>query len=154
MIEAIGHRYFDTFFRRCSELLVPGGTMALQAITIDDRQYESARDSVDFIKRHIFPGSCIPSVTSLAQSLARASTLRVVDLEDIGPHYATTLAAWRNNLFTNSGRVLARGYPQALLRMWHFYLSYCEAGFAERALADVQIVLQESSAPVSPTPRV
>ncbi|HSB25931.1 MAG TPA: class I SAM-dependent methyltransferase, partial [Burkholderiaceae bacterium] len=154
MIEAVGHHYFDTFFRRCGELLVPGGTMVLQAITIDDRQYESARDSVDFIKRHIFPGCCIPSVTALAQSAARASSLRIVDLEDIGPHYATTLAAWRRNLFANADRVRERGYPEALLRMWHFYLSYCEGGFAERALGDVQIVLQESSAAVNPTPRV
>ncbi|HTN50057.1 MAG TPA: cyclopropane-fatty-acyl-phospholipid synthase family protein [Burkholderiaceae bacterium] len=154
MIEAVGHQYFDTFFRRCSELLVPGGTMVLQAITIDDRQYASARDSVDFIKRHIFPGCCIPSVTALAQSAARASTLRIVDLEDIGPHYATTLAAWRRNLFAHAEQVRARGYPEALLRMWHFYLSYCEGGFAERALGDVQIVLQESSAAVAPTPRV
>jgi cyclopropane-fatty-acyl-phospholipid synthase len=154
MIEAIGHQYFDTFFRRCSELLMPGGTMVLQAITIDDRQYESARDSVDFIKRHIFPGCCIPSVTALAQSMARASTLRIVDLEDIGPHYATTLAAWRRNLFANAERVRAGGYPEALLRMWHFYLSYCEGGFTERALGDVQLVLQESSAAVPPTPRV
>ena len=154
MIEAVGHHYFDTFFRRCSELLVPGGTMVLQAITIDDRQYASARDSVDFIKRHIFPGACIPSVTALAQSTARASTLRIVDLEDIGPHYATTLAAWRRNLLANAEQIRARGYPEALLRMWHFYLSYCEGGFVERALGDVQIVLQESSAAVRPTPRV
>jgi cyclopropane-fatty-acyl-phospholipid synthase len=154
MIEAVGHQYFDTFFRRCSELLQPGGTMVLQAITIDDRQYAAARDSVDFIKRHIFPGCCIPSVTALAESTARASTLRIVDLEDIGPHYATTLAAWRHNLFANADRVRARGYPEALLRMWHFYLSYCEGGFAERALGDVQIVLQEASSAVRPTPRV
>ena len=153
MIEAIGRRYFDTFFRRCSELLKPGGTMLLQAITIDDRQYVSARDSVDFIKRHIFPGCCIPSVTSLAHSAARASTLRIVDLEDIGPHYAATLAAWRGNLFANAARVRALGYPDALLRMWHFYLSYCEGGFSERALGDVQIVLQDSSRAVSPPPR-
>jgi cyclopropane-fatty-acyl-phospholipid synthase len=153
MIEAVGHQYFDTFFRRCSELLVPGGTMVLQAITIDDRQYAAARDSVDFIKRHIFPGCCIPSVTALAQSAARASTLRIVDLEDIGPHYATTLAAWRRNLVANAAQVRARGYPEALLRMWHFYLSYCEGGFAERALGDVQIVLQETSMAVRPTAR-
>jgi cyclopropane-fatty-acyl-phospholipid synthase len=154
MIEAVGHQYFDTFFRRCSELLVPGGTMVLQSITIDDRQFAAARDSVDFIKRHIFPGCCIPSVTALAQSAAHASTLRIVDLEDIGPHYASTLAAWRRNLFANAEQVRARGYPEALLRMWHFYLGYCEGGFAERALGDVQIVLQESSAAVRPTPRV
>lgn len=153
MIEAVGHQYFDAFFRRCGELLAPGGTMVLQAITIDDRQYESARDSVDFIKRHIFPGCCIPSVAVLAQSSARASTLRMVDLEDIGPHYAATLADWRRNLFANAAELRARGYPDALLRMWHFYLSYCEGGFAERALGDVQIVFQESSVPARPAPR-
>jgi len=150
MIEAVGHQYFDDFFRRCSGLLLPGGTMVLQSITIDDRQYEAARDSVDFIKRHIFPGCCIPSVTALAQSAARASTLRIVDLEDIGPHYATTLAAWRRNLFANAEVLRERGYADALLRMWHFYLSYCEGGFAERALGDVQIVFQESSVAVRP----
>lgn len=154
MIEAVGHQYFDTFFRRCGELLKPGGTMLLQSITIDDRQYEAARDSVDFIKRHIFPGCCIPSVGALVQSATRASALRVVDVEDIGPHYATTLAAWRRNLFANAAAVRARGYPETLLRMWHFYLSYCEGGFAERALGDVHIVLQESSLPAALPPRV
>ncbi len=154
MIEAIGHQYFDTFFRTCSALLVPGGTMVLQSITIDDRLYEAARDSVDFIKRHIFPGCCIPSVTALAQSVKRASTLRIVDLEDIGPHYATTLAAWRRNLFANADAIRARGYPDTLLRMWDFYLCYCEGGFAERTLGDVQMVLQDTSAAVRPTARV
>ena len=153
MIEAIGHQYFDTFFARCNDLLVPGGSMVLQSITIADRQYVSARDSVDFIKRHIFPGCCIPSVGALADSLARASNLRIVDLEDIGPHYAPTLAQWRTNLAANGDRVRERGYPDALLRMWDFYLSYCEGGFAERALGDVQIVLQDASRAVHPPRR-
>lgn len=144
MIEAVGHQYFDTFFSRCSELLAPGGTMVLQSITIDDRLYASARDSVDFIKRHIFPGCCIPSVGVLSASIARASSLRLADLEDIGPHYATTLADWRRNLLAQAARVRERGYPDELLRMWHFYLSYCEGGFAERALGNVQFVLQDS----------
>ena len=154
MIEAVGHHYFDTFFGRCGELLAPGGTMLLQAITIDDRQYEAARDSVDFIKRHIFPGCCIPSVGAMTASITRASHLRIVDLEDIGPHYATTLAAWRHNLFANADAVRARGYPETLLRMWDFYLSYCEGGFAERALGNVHMVLQDTRRAVAPTPRV
>ena len=154
MIEAVGHQYFDTFFARCGELLAPGGTMLLQAITIADDRYEAARDSVDFIKRHIFPGCCIPSVGAIAASVARASHLRIVDLEDIGPHYATTLAQWRRNLFANEGRIRALGYPDTLLRMWDFYLSYCEGGFAERALGDVQVVLQDSRMRVNPTARV
>ncbi|WHZ10633.1 MAG: Cyclopropane-fatty-acyl-phospholipid synthase, plant type [Burkholderiaceae bacterium] len=154
MIEAVGHHYFDTFFRHCNELLAPGGTMLLQAITIDDRQYRAARDSVDFIKRHIFPGCCIPSVGAIAASVTRASALRIVDLEDIGPHYAMTLAAWRSRLFANAESIRARGYPDPLIRMWDFYLSYCEGGFAERALGDVQIVLQDTSRSAQPPARV
>jgi cyclopropane-fatty-acyl-phospholipid synthase len=154
MIEAVGHHYFDTFFRRCGELLRPGGTMLLQSITIDDSQYEAARDSVDFIKRHIFPGCCIPSVGALTASVVRASALRLVDLEDIGPHYATTLAAWRANLWAEADRVRARGYPEALLRMWDFYLAYCEGGFAERALGNVHMVLQDTRTGQPPVPRI
>jgi cyclopropane-fatty-acyl-phospholipid synthase len=141
MIEAVGHQYFDAFFRCCSERLKPGGTMLLQAITIADQQYEAARDSVDFIKRHIFPGCCIPSIAALSQSIARASQLRIVGLEDIGPHYATTLAHWRANLLARGDRVRALGYPEHFLRMWEFYFSYCEGGFAEGQLGDAQLLL-------------
>ncbi|MGZ5269050.1 MAG: class I SAM-dependent methyltransferase [Ramlibacter sp.] len=153
MVEAVGHQYFETFFRRCGELLAPGGTMVLQSITIADRQYAAARDSVDFIKRHIFPGCCIPSVGALVAAAARSSALRVVDLEDIGLHYARTLAHWRANLFSHADALRARGYPDALLRMFDFYLSYCVGGFAERALGDVLVVLQDSTLAVAPTPR-
>ena len=141
MIEAVGHPFFDTFFRRCNELLAPGGTMLLQAITIADQQYEAARDSVDFIKRHVFPGCCIPSVGAIAASVARTPSLRLVDLEDIGPHYATTLAAWRAGLWANAERIRARGYAEGLLRMWDFYLAYCESGFRERSTGSVQMLL-------------
>ena len=141
MIEAVGHQYFDTFFRVCSDRLAPGGTMLLQAITIADQQYEAARDSVDFIKRHIFPGCCIPSVAAISASVARASQLRIVGLEDIGAHYATTLAHWRRNLLGRADRARALGHDDAFLRMWEFYFSYCEGGFAEGALGDAQIVL-------------
>ncbi len=115
--------------------------MLLQAITIADQQYESARDSVDFIKRHIFPGCCIPSIAAISASVARSSNLRIVGLDDIGPHYATTLAHWRANLLRNADRVRALGYSDAFLRMWEFYFCYCEGGFAEGALGDVQMVL-------------
>jgi cyclopropane-fatty-acyl-phospholipid synthase len=146
MIEAVGHHYYDAFFRRCSELLEPHGVMLLQAITIADQQYEAARDSVDFIKRHIFPGCCIPSVGAISASVARASQLRIVDLEDIGPHYATTLARWRENMFAQLDRVRALGYSDTFIRMWEFYLCYCEGGFAEHALGDVQVVLEKPHA--------
>jgi len=141
MIEAIGHQNFGEFFRQCAARLAPGGHMLLQSITIADHLYARARDEVDFIKRYIFPGCCIPSVSALAQAMAGASDLRVVHLEDIGPHYATTLARWRDNFLANLERVRALGYPESFCRMWEFYLCYCEAGFAERALGDVQMVL-------------
>ncbi|MCE3284773.1 MAG: Cyclopropane-fatty-acyl-phospholipid synthase [Steroidobacteraceae bacterium] len=141
MIEAIGHRQFETFFRRAGELLQRDGRMLLQSITLADRHYARARDEVDFIKRYIFPGCCIPSVGALTAALVASSDLRLVHLEDIGPHYATTLAAWRRNFHANLDRVRALGYPPTFVRLWEFYLSYCEAGFAERALGDVQMVL-------------
>jgi cyclopropane-fatty-acyl-phospholipid synthase len=141
MIEAIGHQYYDTYFKRCSELLTPRGAMLLQAITIADQRYEQARRSVDFIQRYIFPGSCIPSVSALTSSIARASDLRVFDLADIGPHYATTLAHWRQNFRANLPRIRALGYDENFIRMWEYYLCYCEGGFAERVLGDVQMLL-------------
>ena len=141
MIEAIGHRQFERFFRCASQLLERGGRLALQSITIADRHYTRTRDEVDFIKRYIFPGCCIPSVSALAGAMAAASDLRIVALDDIGPHYATTLAAWRRNFIANLDAVRDLGYPETFIRMWLYYLSYCEAGFAERQLGDVQLLL-------------
>ena len=141
MIEAIGHRQFETFFARCAGLLDPRGRMLLQSITIADRHYRRARDEVDFVKRHVFPGCCIPSVGALSAAMTAASDLRLVHLEDIGAHYARTLAEWRRNFMSNLDRVRALGYPETFCRLWEFYFAYCEAGFAERALGDVQMVL-------------
>ncbi|QJR13731.1 SAM-dependent methyltransferase [Usitatibacter palustris] len=141
MIEAIGHDHFEEYFRCAAARLAPGGRMLLQSITIADHHYRRARGEVDFIKRHIFPGCCIPSVSALAQAMAEASDLRIVHLEDIGPHYATTLACWRENFLARLEEVRALGYPETFIRMWEFYLCYCEAGFAERALGNAQMVL-------------
>jgi len=141
MIEAIGHQYFDAYFAQCSRLLKSHGAMLLQAITIADQRYESAKRSVDFIQRYIFPGSCLPSVGALSASIARASDMRVFHLEDIGPHYARTLHEWRRNLLANLPAVRALGYDDAFIRMWEFYFCYCEGGFAERVVGDVQMLL-------------
>ncbi len=151
MIEAVGHHYFDAYFAKCSELLAPHGMMLLQAITIADQRYGPALRSVDFIQKHIFPGCCIPSVAVMSDAVARVTDLRIFDLEDIGPHYATTLRRWRENLFANVDRVRALGYPEAFVRMWEFYLCYCEGGFAERATGDVQMLLVKPEAR-PPTP--
>lgn len=141
MIEAVGHQYYDTYFNKVSQLLKPEGVALIQAITIADQRYDSAIRSVDFIQRYIFPGSNIPSNTAMLQSMTRASDLRLVDLQDIGQHYATTLRLWRENFFAQIEAVRALGYSEAFIRMWDFYLSYCEGGFAECALGDVHLLL-------------
>ena len=141
MIEAVGHQYLDTYTAKCSSLLKPEGAMLLQAITIQDQVYEQALKSVDFIQRFIFPGSFIPSVTAIADSLRRATDLKIFHLEDIGPHYATTLRRWRENFLARLAEVRALGYPDSFIRMWEFYLCYCEGGFLERQIGDVQMLL-------------
>ena len=141
MIEAVGHRYYDTFFRKCSDLLAPDGMMLLQAITIADQAYERALHEVDFIQRYIFPGSCIPSVAAMTRSVAKATDMRLYHLEDIGPHYARTLAEWRKNVERNRDNILELGFDERFLRMWEFYLCYCEGGFEERAIGDVHMLL-------------
>lgn len=141
MIEAVGHQFYDTYFAKVSSLLKPNGMALIQAITIVDQRYDAAKNSVDFIQRYIFPGSNIPSVTALLTSVTKSSDLRLFDSEDIGPHYATTLAAWRNNFFAQIDAVRKLGYSEEFIKMWEFYLCYCEGGFAERALGDVHLLL-------------
>ena len=115
--------------------------MLLQAITINDREYLRARDEVDFIKRYIFPGSCIPGINALLTAATRASDLQLIDLQDIGLHYATTLRCWRENFMSRLEDVRSRGYPDTFIRLWEFYLAYCEGGFMERALGDVHMLM-------------
>ncbi len=141
MIEAVGHQYFDTFFGTCGRLLRDDGMMAIQAITMRDQAFEQHKRTVDFIKRYIFPGSCIPSITAMTASLTKATDLRLFHLEDITPHYARTLREWRERFFRNIDAVRAMGFPETFIRMWDYYLSYCEAGFAERYIGDVQMVM-------------
>jgi cyclopropane-fatty-acyl-phospholipid synthase len=146
MIEAVGHHFLDTYFRKCASLLKPAGAMLLQAITIRDQFYAQARREVDFIKRFIFPGSFIPSVSAIAASLARVTDLKVYHLEDIGPHYAHTLRLWRERFMARQHDVRAQGYPESFVRMWEYYLAYCEGGFEERQLGDVQMLLTKPRA--------
>ena len=140
MIEAVGHHYLDAYFRKCSQLLKEDGMMLLQAITIADQVFERHKRTVDFIKRYIFPGSCIPSIAAISSSIAKATDFRLFHLEDITPHYARTLACWRKQFFDNIDDVKALGYSEAFIRMWEYYFSYCEAGFAERYIGDVQML--------------
>ncbi len=141
MVEAVGAEHLDTFFRQCGRLLKPAGAMLLQAITIADQRYEAALKEVDFIQKYIFPGGFLPSVTALATAMTRGCDLRTVHLEDIGLHYAETLARWRDNFLARLDAVRALGFDTRFIRMWHFYLSYCEGGFRERDLGTVQMLL-------------
>jgi cyclopropane-fatty-acyl-phospholipid synthase len=146
MVEAVGHAFLDTYFARCSALLKPDGMMLLQAITIRDQLYAAALRSVDFIQRFIFPGSFIPCVAALSASIQRATDMKVFDLVDIGPHYATTLRHWREAFMSRLPQVKALGYSDAFLRLWEYYLCYCEGGFIERQLGDVQMLLTKPRA--------
>jgi len=148
MIEAVGHAFYPTFFRKCAALLKPGGRMALQTITIDPRFYHRARREVDFIKRYIFPGANIPSIPVLRHAAEQDSGLALVHLEDITPHYAETLKRWRENFLARWDRLRALGFSEEFRRLWEFYFCYCEGGFRERLLGDVQMLFthQEASA--------
>jgi cyclopropane-fatty-acyl-phospholipid synthase len=143
MIEAIGHDLFAPYFRKCSELLKPDGAMLIQAITIADQQYEEYRKSVDFIQRYIFPGGHLPSAAVMSDTVARYTDMRLLGLEDIGLHYATTLNRWRKNFTAQLDRVRRMGYPDPFIRMWEYYLCYCEGAFLERAISDLQIVFSK-----------
>jgi cyclopropane-fatty-acyl-phospholipid synthase len=140
MIEAVGHQYLGNFFETCSRLLKDDGMMALQAITIGDQIFDRHKRSVDFIKRYIFPGSCIPSITAISKAIAKATDLRLIHLEDITPHYARTLNEWRRRFMTHIDRLKASGYSDTFIRMWEYYLCYCEGGFSERYIGDVQML--------------
>jgi cyclopropane-fatty-acyl-phospholipid synthase len=146
MIEAIGHRYFDTYFRKCTKLLKPDGMMLLQSITIADQRYPLAKKSTDFIQRFIFPGGCLPSVAALSDAIAKKTDMRIFHLEDIGPHYATTLKLWRERFFNNIEKVKQLGYPDRFVRMWAYYLCYCEGGFRQQSIGTVQMLLTKPHA--------
>lgn len=135
MIEAVGWQFYPTFFDHCDRLLKDDGVLVMQAITIADQEFERAKREVDFIKRFIFPGSCIPSVTALSNAATKASSLRVTELTDITPHYARTLADWRDNCHAHTEELNELGYGENFQRLWDFYLGYCEGGFAERAIS-------------------
>lgn len=140
MIEAVGHEHLGEYFGTISRLLDPRGLALLQAIWIDDRRYDGARRHVDYIKKYIFPGSCIPSVYAMVSAMKAASDMRLVHLEDITEHYARTIREWRERLMGRKEELMAREYSEEFLRMWEYYFCYCEGGFRERVIGDAQLV--------------
>ena len=141
MIEAVGHEYFDTYFNCVSNLLKPDGKAVIQAITINKQRYDDYRKSVDFIKRYIFPGGCLPSLNVISGALTRRTDMQIIDLRDIALDYARTLQHWHDAFMAELDAVKALGFDEKFIRMWRFYLSYCEGGFRERIIGTYQITM-------------
>jgi len=147
MIEAVGAEYLGTYFAKVASLLKPGGLALIQAITIEDHRYAQALASVDFIKRHIFPGSFIPSLQAILTEKMRACELSLVHLEDFGISYARTLQAWRTRFLRNLPQVRALRFDERFIRMWEYYLAYCEGGFRERSIGVAHLVFEKPRIP-------
>ncbi len=141
MIEAVGAEYLDTYFSQVGRLLKPTGLALIQAITIEDHRYAQALRAVDFIKRHVFPGSFIPSIAAMLAAKTKTCDLALVALEDFGDSYARTLAAWRERFMSQLTQVRALGFDDRFIRLWDFYLAYCEGGFKERSIGVAHLLL-------------
>jgi cyclopropane-fatty-acyl-phospholipid synthase len=146
MIEAVGHEYYQEYFSKCSKLLKPTGLMLIQAITIQDQRFDYARKNTDFIQQYIFPGGCLPSNRIVAQHIQQDTDMQIVGLEDITQDYARTLTDWRKAFFGNIDAVKNQGFDDVFIRMWDFYLCYCEGGFAERAISTAQFLFAKPDA--------
>ncbi|MFT4822566.1 MAG: cyclopropane-fatty-acyl-phospholipid synthase [Halioglobus sp.] len=141
MIEAVGHEFYKNYFEVCSSLLKEDGIMVIQAITVADQRYAQAKDSVDFIQRYIFPGGCLPSVAVIAGHVSEDTDMQIVHLRDITQDYAQTLSVWRERFMNKLDEVHKMGFDQQFIRMWEFYLCYCEGGFSQRIIGTVQLAI-------------
>ena len=141
MIEAVGYEYYSNYFRQCSDLLASDGLMMIQAITIPDQRFEQARRSVDFIKRYIFPGGCLPSLSEIGNQLADHTDMCLLDLKDMTLDYAQTLYLWREEFNKSLPEIRSMGFDERFNRMWEYYLCYCEGGFTERAIGTSQLLM-------------
>ena len=150
MIEAVGHQYFDIFFETCNRLLTDDGTMLLQVITMNENDYPEHLKGVDFIRKHIFPGGCLPAVSAMTTAAANTSRMRMMHLEDITEHYVLTLQHWRRMFDDSLEEVRGQGFSESFIRKWIFYLCYCEAAFAERRIGTCQIMFAKSESRLDP----
>jgi cyclopropane-fatty-acyl-phospholipid synthase len=140
MLEAVGHKYLDLYFKKCHDLLKKSGILALQVITSPDSRYDSLRKGVDWIQKHIFPGSLLPSVAAINGAINRTGDMTMIDLKDIGTDYATTLKLWYDQFNANLSEVKSLGFDDRFIRKWNYYLCYCEAAFAMRNINTMQLV--------------
>ncbi|TMO56394.1 SAM-dependent methyltransferase [Pseudoalteromonas phenolica] len=143
MIEAVGHEFMAEFFAKCNNLLKDDGLMLVQAITILDSRYDHYRTNVDFIQRYIFPGGCLPSIAVMSKHVAEQTNMMLDNIEDIGLHYARTLADWRKGFDANWQALTEFGFDEQFKRLWHFYLAYCEGAFLERVISTHHLVLRK-----------
>ncbi|WP_297834125.1 cyclopropane-fatty-acyl-phospholipid synthase family protein [Pseudomonas sp.] len=150
MIEAVGHRFLPTYFKQCAHLLKSNGLMLLQAITIREQRYEQAKNTVDFIQRYIFPGGALPSVQRMLDVVGKDTDMNLLHMEDFGLHYARTLRLWHDNFRHAHGYLMELGYDDYFLRLWEFYLCYCEGGFLERTIGTAQLLLAKPDAMSQP----
>jgi cyclopropane-fatty-acyl-phospholipid synthase len=140
MLEAVGHEFFDVFFKKCQDLLKPKGVLGFQVITCPDSRYDSLRKGVDWIQKHIFPGSLLPSVSALNSSINRTGEMTMMSLKEMGFHYAKTLRIWKQKFNENLDEVRKLGFDEKFIRKWNYYFSYCEAAFDMRNISVMQMV--------------
>ena len=146
MIEAVGYQFIPQYFSKISSLLKPDGLVAIQGITYNDQNFEKYKNSVDFIKKYIFPGSCLISIAQISDVIRNYTDLAIVDMEDITKHYAETLNRWKKNFMGVLPEVKKMGFSESFIKMWEFYFVFCEAGFLERNIGDVQLSFSKSGA--------
>ena len=140
MIEAVGAEYVPGFFEKASSLLKTNGLMALQGITYNDPDFDAYKNSVDFIRKYIFPGSCLVAMPQILNAIKEKTDMVMVDSEDITQHYARTLEIWREDFQKVLPQIKELGFSEPFTRIWNFYLVYCEAGFLENLIGDFQFV--------------
>jgi len=140
MLEAVGHKFLEVYFKKCNDLLKKDGILAIQVITCPDSRYESLKNGVDWIQKHIFPGSLLPSVSSINKAINNTSDMTLVDLKDMGLHYARTLSAWQKEFNQQLSQVKKMGFDERFIRKWNYYFSYCEAAFEMRNIHVMQMV--------------
>ena len=143
MIEAVGHKNVPVLFEKISSLLKAGGLFAMQGITYNDQKFDKYKNSVDFINKYIFPGSCLISIAQISDTVKNSTNLDFIDLQDITSHYAKTLNIWRNNFLNKTKDVKDLGFPDSFIRLWEFYFTYCEAGFLEKNIGDYQFLFSK-----------
>jgi len=147
MFEAVGLDHYDAFFSACDRLLTPDGCMVMQAITMNEHRFDAYRKQSDWIQRRIFPGAQLASIREILNSLVRSTRLALYNVEDIGLHYAYTLAEWRRRFHESIDEVRALGFDEGFCRMWDYYLAYCEGAFRERHISDMQLMLTKNANP-------